>query len=222
VGSSLAYRSIPYQAAYCAAKHAVHGFTDSLRSELIADGKTGIRLTMVQLPAVNTPQFVWVKSRLPQKAKPPAPIFQPEVPARAIYWAAHHDRREVYVGAMTSIGIKVNKVWPGFLDRYLVGRSFGETHEPRDPDQPDNLWQPAPGNWAAHGPFDRDAHEHSRAMQLSRNRTAWTLAAVGVAGAAAAAWFGGAVGSRRGHRNTARIAGRRPRARPLALGADAR
>jgi short-subunit dehydrogenase len=189
VGSSLAYRSIPYQSAYCAAKHAVHGFTDSLRSELMADGKNGIRLTMVQLPSVNTPQFVWVKSRLPQKAKPPAPIYQPEVPARAIYWAAHHNRREVYVGAMTSIGIKFNKLWPGFLDRYLVGRSFANTDEPRDPDQPDNLWQSAPGPWAAHGPFDRDAHQHSRQMQLSRHRTAWAAAGVGVASCVAALWI---------------------------------
>lgn len=169
VGSSLAYRSIPYQSAYCAAKHAIHGFTDSLRSELRHD-RSKIRLTMVQLPAVNTPQFVWVKSRLPQAAKPPSPIYQPEVAADAIYWAAHHDRREVYVGYMTSLGIKVNKLWPGLLDRYLVNRSFGQTNQPRDPTQPDNLWEPAPGDWGARGPFNREAAASSLQFELSKRR----------------------------------------------------
>jgi len=169
VGSSLAYRSIPFQSAYCAAKHAVHGFTDSLRSELRYD-RSNVRLTMVQLPAVNTPQFVWVKSRLTHAAKPPSPIYQPEVAADAIYWAAHHDRREVYVGYMTAVGIKLNKLWPGFLDRYLVHRSFGKTDQPRDPDQPDNLWKPAPGAWEAHGPFDAEAVGTSLQFQLSKNR----------------------------------------------------
>lgn len=187
VGSALAYRSIPYQSAYCAAKHAIRGFTDSLRSELLADRKD-IRLTMVQLPSMNTPQFAWVKSRLPQKAKPPAPIYQPEIAARTIYWAAHHDRREVYLGVNTAVGIKLNKLWPGFLDRYLVGRSFADTHQPRDPDQPDNLWSPAPGPWGAHGPFDRDAKEHSVQIQLSRRRAALSLVGLGVAGLAAAWW----------------------------------
>jgi short-subunit dehydrogenase len=190
VGSSLAYRSIPYQSAYCAAKHAIHGFTDSLRSELIADQKDGIRLTMVQLPSMNTPQFVWVKSRLPQQAKPPPPIFQPEVAARTIYWAAHHDRREVYLGAMTSIGIKANKLWPAALDHYLVDHSFAKTDQPRDPTQPDNLWDPSPGDWAAHGPFDADAHDHSWQMRLSRRRTSIGLAAIGLAAAGLALWFG--------------------------------
>lgn len=169
VGSSLAYRSIPFQSAYCAAKHAVHGFTDSLRSELRHE-RSAVRLTMVQLPAVNTPQFVWVKSRLPQVAKPPSPIYQPEIAADAIYWAAHHDRREVYVGAMTSLGIKLNKLWPGFLDGYLVHRSFGKTDRLRDPQQPDNLWKPAPGAWAAHGPFDAEAVRSSLQFQLSKRR----------------------------------------------------
>ncbi|QYM78815.1 SDR family oxidoreductase [Horticoccus luteus] len=185
VGSALAYRSIPQQSAYCAAKHAIHGFTDSLRSELIAD-HSRVRVTMVQLPSMNTPQFVWVKSRLPQKAKPPAPIYQPEVAARTIYWAAHHDRREVYLGFMTAAGIKANKVWPGLLDHYLVGRSFSDTHEPRDPNQPDNLFSSAPGEWAAHGPFDADAQDHSWQIRLSRHRTAATLCALGAAGAVAA------------------------------------
>lgn len=188
VGSALAYRSIPYQSAYCAAKYAIRGFTDALRSELLADDKR-IRLTMVQLPAMNTPQFVWVKSRLPQKAKPPAPIYQPEIAARTIYWAAHHDRREVYVGYNTMLGIKLNKLWPGLLDRYLVGRSFGETDEPRDPNQPHNLFEPAPGDWAAHGPFDAESQDHSLQIRLSRRRSAIAVAALGLAGVLAAAWL---------------------------------
>jgi NAD(P)-dependent dehydrogenase (short-subunit alcohol dehydrogenase family) len=184
IGSSLAYRSIPYQSAYCAAKHAIHGFTDSLRSELRHD-RSKIRLTMVQLPAINTPQFVWVKSRLPQAAKPPSPIYEPEVAADAVYWAAQHDRREVYLGYMTSLGIKVNKVLPGLLDRYLVNRSFGKTDQPRDPAQPDNLWQPAPGNWGARGPFSDEAVAHSVQFELSKRRG--LLLAVG-ATCAAVAW----------------------------------
>lgn len=187
VGSALAYRSIPYQSAYCAAKHAIRGFTDSLRSELIDAGKH-LHVTMVQLPSMNTPQFVWVKSRLPQKAKPPAPIYQPEIAARTIHWAAHQTRREVYVGYNTALGIKLNKLWPGFFDRYLVGRSFGETGEPRDPNQPNNLWEPAPGEWSAHGPFDRDSQEHSLQIRLSRRRGALSLIGLGAAGILAAAW----------------------------------
>lgn len=190
VGSALAYRSIPYQSAYCAAKHAIHGFTDSLRSELLADG-SGVRVTMVQLPAMNTPQFAWVKSRLPQRAKPPAPIYQPEVAARMIHWAAHHRRREVYVGLTTAVGIKLNKLWPGFLDRYLVGRSFGKTSQPRDPNRPDNLWQPAPGNWAADGPFREDARDHSWQSRFSRHRGAFAAVAGAVAAGAALWWWRG-------------------------------
>jgi short-subunit dehydrogenase len=188
VGSALAYRSIPMQSAYCAAKHAIRGFTDSLRSELIAD-KSRIRLTMVQLPAMNTPQFVWVKSRLDEKAKPPSPIFQPEVAARTIFWAAHQDRREVNVGGITSAVIAANKVAPGFLDHYLVGRSFGHTGQPRDPDQPDNLWHPAPGQWAAHGPFDADATDHSLQVQLTRRRAGLLATGAAVLGVAGALWF---------------------------------
>jgi short-subunit dehydrogenase len=207
VGSALAYRSIPYQSAYCAAKHAIRGFTDSLRSELIAD-KKDIRVTMVQLPSMNTPQFAWVKNRLPQKAKPPSPIYQPEIAARTIHWAAHHNRREVYVGYNTVLGIKLNKLWPGFFDRYLVGRSFGETNEPTDPNQPHNLWDPAPGGWGAHGPFDEDSQDHSWQIRLSRRRAAVSLAALGVAGLVAALWSRG-----RSTRSQRRIAGRYDRTR---------
>src|SRR2546429_4936398 len=142
VGSALAYRSIPLQSAYCAAKHAVAGFTDSLRCELIHD-KSKVRLTMVQMPALNTPQFSWVKSRLKHKTKPVPPIFQPEVGARAIYWAAHHGRRELYVGWPTVEAIVANKVAPGVLDHYLgrTGFQSQQTSEPENPDRPDNLWE---------------------------------------------------------------------------------
>jgi len=189
VGSSLAYRSIPYQSAYCAAKHAIHGFTDSLRSELIADGSR-VWVTMVQLPSMNTPQFTWVKSRLPQAAKPPPPIYQPEVAARAIRWAAHHRRREVYVGTTTSLGIKLNKVWPGLLDHYLVDHSFGKTDQPRDPNQPNNLWNPAPGNWAARGPFNENAKTVSWHTRIERHRGLMAVTALTIGAGVAAGWWG--------------------------------
>jgi hypothetical protein len=184
VGSSLAYRSIPFQSAYCAAKHAIHGFTDSLRSELIHD-KKHIDVTMVQLPSMNTPQFVWVKSRLPQAAKPPPPIYQPEIAAEAIYWSAHHPRREFYLGVLTSLGIKINKVAPAFLDHYLSTRSFGKTDELRDPRAPDNLWVPVRGDFDAHGPFDADAQAKSTQLELSKHRVATTLTVAGAVGIAA-------------------------------------
>ena len=171
VGSALVYRSIPLQSAYCAAKHAVAGFTDSLRSELIHD-KSRIRLTTVQMPALNTTQFGWVKSRLQCKAKPVPPIFQPEVGARAIYWAAHHHRREVYVGWPTVEAIVGNKLAPGFLDRYLGRNGFAsqQTNEPEDPDRPDNLWKPLPGDHGAHGNFDSLARHRSLQLKANLNR----------------------------------------------------
>lgn len=171
VGSALAYRSIPLQSAYCAAKHAIAGFTDSLRCELIHD-KSRIRLTMVQMPALNTPQFGWVKSRLKNKAQPVPPIFQPEVGARAIYWAAHHDRREVWVAAPTVEAIIANKVAPGMLDHYLgrTGYDSQQTNEPEDPNRPNNLWEPVAGDHGTHGTFDSRAHEHSSELWLGLHR----------------------------------------------------
>lgn len=192
VGSALVYRSIPLQSAYCAAKHAIAGFTDSLRCELIHD-KSNVRVTMVQMPALNTPQFGWVKSRLKHKAQPVPPIFQPEVGARAIYWAAHHSRREVYAGLPTVEAIVGNKLAPGLLDRYLGKTGFAsqQTSEPEDPDRPDNLWHPVKGDHGAHGSFDSRAHQTSRELQLSLGRR-WIGA--GLAAIAAAVWFA----SRRG------------------------
>ena len=171
VGSALVYRSIPLQSAYCAAKHAIAGFTDSLRCELIHD-KSRVRVTMVQMPALNTPQFGWVKSRLKHKAQPVPPIFQPEVGARAIYWAAHHKQREIYAGWPTVEAIIGNKIAPGWLDRYLGNTGFDsqQTSEPEDPERPDNLWNPVKGDHGAHGAFDQRAHESSWELKASFGR----------------------------------------------------
>lgn len=171
VGSALVYRSIPLQSAYCAAKHAIAGFTDSLRCELIHD-KSNVRVSMVQMPALNTPQFGWVKSRLKYKAQPVPPVFQPEVGAKAIYWLAHHSRREVYVGWPTVEAILGNKLAPGWLDRYLGKTGFDsqQTSEPEDPNRPDNLWKPVEGDHGAHGRFDGQAHERSWETRASLGR----------------------------------------------------
>src|SRR5579871_3199013 len=143
VGSALAYRGIPLQAAYCASKHAIQGFTESLRCELLHDG-SHVTVGMVQMPALNTPQFRWVKSRLSHKAQPVPPIFQPEVAADAIYFMAHSGRPELWVGGPTVKAIIGNKIVPRLLDHYLgkTGYSAQQTSEPADPNRPDNLWQP--------------------------------------------------------------------------------
>ena len=192
VGSALVYRSIPLQSAYCAAKHAIAGFTDSIRCELIHD-KSRVRVTMVQMPALNTPLFSWVKSRLKHKAQPVPPVFQPEVGERAIYWAAHHTRREVNVGWPTVEAIIGNKLAPGLLDRYLGKTGFAsqQTCEPENPSRPDNLWQPLKGDYAAHGTFEQRARERSWELRASLGRS-WIGA--GVAAIAAAVWLA----SRRG------------------------
>ena len=187
VGSALAYRSIPLQSAYCAAKHAIAGFNDSLRCELIHD-KSNVRLTMVQMPALNTPQFGWVKSRLKHRAKPVPPIFQPEVGAKSIYWAAHHRRRELYVGWPTVEAIVANKLVPGALDHYLGQNGFRsqQTSEPEDPDRPDNLWKPLPGDHGAHGSFDTSARHTSWELRGTLKRS-WIGA--GLAATAAVGFF---------------------------------
>lgn len=164
VGSALAYRGIPLQSAYCGAKHAIQGFTESLRSELMHDGSR-VWITMVQMPALNTPQFSWVKSRLPRKAQPVPPIYQPEVAAKAIVWAAHHRRREVEVGMSTVVAIWGNKVAAGLGDRYLAHTGYDSQQHggPEDPNRRDNLWLPVDDDrdFGAHGKFDSRAHEHS-------------------------------------------------------------
>jgi NAD(P)-dependent dehydrogenase (short-subunit alcohol dehydrogenase family) len=185
VGSALAYRSIPLQAAYCAAKHAITGFTESLRSELIHDNSR-VRVTEVHMPALNTPQFSWVKSRLPRKAQPVPPIFQPEIAAEAIVWAAHHRRRELLVGWPTVQAIWGNKVAPGFIDWYLARTCYdGQQHDgPEDPNRPHNLWEPVPADRGAHGDFDDRASDSSPQLWATTHRSWIALAGAGLAGAA--------------------------------------
>ena len=182
VGSALAYRAIPLQSAYCGAKYAVRGFTDSVRTELIHDG-SAVRLVMVHLPAVNTPQFDWALNKLGQRPQPVPPIFQPEVPARAIVDAAlNPDRREVWVGLPTVIAILANKLAPGLLDRYLArtGYSGQLTDEPVPADAPVNLFKTADGDYGAHGRFDSRAHRVSYQAVASRHRGAITLGLLGL------------------------------------------
>lgn len=187
VGSALAYRSIPLQAAYCASKHAVLGFFAALRTELLHD-HSNVKTTMVQMPALNTPQFGWVKSRLPRKAQPVPPIFQPEVAARAIYYAAHHPaRREYFAGWSTVKAIFGNKLAPSFADHYLARTGYDsqqyDGHE--NPNRPDNLYEPVPGDHGAHGNFDSRAHAHSLELWAESHTNLLILAAVlGIAGAA--------------------------------------
>ncbi|MEV6347788.1 SDR family oxidoreductase [Actinoplanes sp. NPDC051851] len=189
VGSALAYRGIPLQSAYCGAKHAIQGFTESLRVELLHE-KSNVRVTMVQMPAVNTPQFGWVLSRLPRRAQPVPPIYQPEVAARAVLYAADHPkRREYWVGGSTALTLAANAVAPGLLDRYLALTGFKgqQTGERRDPAQPENLWQPADEtrDEGAHGDFDERAT--SRSLQLWASQHHGLLAVAGGLAAGAAA-----------------------------------
>jgi NAD(P)-dependent dehydrogenase (short-subunit alcohol dehydrogenase family) len=188
IGSALAYRSIPLQSAYCAAKHAVVGFTDSLRCELIHEGSR-IKLSIVHMPALNTPQFRWVKSRLPHKAQPVPPIFEPEVGAKAVYWAAHHNRREIYVGTPTVEAIVGNKVAPKLLDEYLgrTGYESQQTAEPEDPNRKDNLWEPVDTDrdYGAHGVFDKRARPFSWELWADLNRS-WIALGLGASGIALA------------------------------------
>lgn len=171
VGSALAYRAIPLQSAYCGAKHAVVGFTSSLRTELRHQGSR-VRVTMVHMPALNTPQFDWVRSYLGRKPQPVAPIYQPEVGARAVRFAAEHPRRRAYyVGLSTSLTVTANKFVPGLLDRYLAKTGFDsqQSDEPDRADRPDNLFEPVAGAFAAHGRFDDRSHGHAPWTSLRRH-----------------------------------------------------
>ena len=189
VGSALAYRGIPLQSAYCAAKHAVQGFHDSLRSELIHD-KSNVRVTMVQLPAMNTPQFSWVKSRLPRKPQPVPPIYQPEIGAEAVVFAAHNYRREMSVGYPTVGAIVVNKIAPGLIDWYLATNGYDaqQTNEPVEPDRRDDLWEPVPGDHGAHGSFGDRAVTSSPQLWINKNRNWLAIAGAGLAGFALSAF----------------------------------
>ncbi|MEV4729647.1 SDR family oxidoreductase [Saccharopolyspora sp. NPDC049426] len=192
VGSALAYRGVPLQSAYCASKHAVQGFHESLRCELLHEG-SGVRVTMVQLPAVNTPQFSWVLSRLPKHPQPLPPIFQPEVAARAVVHAADHpQRREYWCGGSTVATLIANALAPGVLDRYLAryGVAARQTDVVADPDRTANLWAPADGDsgrdYGARGVFDDKSHTRSWQLWASQRHGALALAAVGAAALAAA------------------------------------
>jgi short-subunit dehydrogenase len=186
VGSALAYRSIPLQAAYCGAKSAIRGFTESLRTELLHEG-SDVHVTMVELPAHNTPQFSWSRAKMPRKPQPVPPIFQPEVAAEAIYYAATHRRRELVVGWPAVKAIYGEKVVPGLLDRYLArnGYEAQQTDEPLDGEREGNLFEPVPGEFGAHGEFDDRSKTRSLLFELDRRRGPIVIAA-GLGAAAAA------------------------------------
>lgn len=179
VGSALAYRSIPLQSAYCAAKHAMKGFTEALRTELLHDG-VPIDLVMVHLPAMNTPQFDWSRSRMPRRAQPVPPIFQPEIAARAIADAAFRPRREIWVGGPTAKAILAERVAPGLADAWLARNGFETqmTDEPADPHAPDDLFAPLPGDRGAHGRFDDRSKRVSVQAWANAHRGMIALAAV--------------------------------------------
>ncbi|MFC5663852.1 SDR family oxidoreductase [Kitasatospora misakiensis] len=190
VGSAVAYRGIPLQSAYSGAKHAVQGWHEALRCELLA-AHSGVRVTMVQLPAVNTPQFDWVLNRLPGRARPVPPVYQPELAARAIRYAADHPgRREYWVGASTAATLLANAVAPGLLDRRLArtGRAAQHEDRPHRADDPANLWRPVDDvlDHGAHGRFDDEAREHSPQLWASQHH-GLLAAASGLLGAAAGA-----------------------------------
>lgn len=189
IGSALAYRSIPLQSPYCGAKHAIVGFTDSLRCELIHQ-KSNIHVTVVHLPAMNTPQFSWCRTRLPRHPQPVPPIFEPEVAARAVYFAAHNKRREIFVGGPTVKAIYGQDVAPSFADWYLGTHGYDaqQTSEPVPPDRPDNLFEPVPGDWAAHGIFTDQSKDFSLQSWVNLRRVPVALAAAGIAGIGALLW----------------------------------
>jgi NAD(P)-dependent dehydrogenase (short-subunit alcohol dehydrogenase family) len=187
VGSALAYRGIPLQSAYCGSKHAIQGMLDSVRTELIHDAP-GVHMTMVQLPGVNTPQFDWIRAKLPGKPRPIGAVFQPEVAARAIYFAAHSDRKEIEVGYPTVESIWGDKIASAWLDDYLakVGFKGQQSAEPVSPDRKDNLFEPVPGDFEAHGRFDDEATDSSPELWASMHKKQIGLAALGTVAAAAA------------------------------------
>lgn len=181
IGSALAYRSIPLQAPYCGAKHAIVGFTDSIRSELIHDG-SAVHITAVHLPAMNTPQFSWCRTKLPKHPQPVPPIYEPEVAARAVYWAAHHHRREIYVGYPTVKAIYGQEIAPSYADRYLgrTGFESQQTDQAVSAHRPDNLFEPVDGDWGAHGIFGSRAKAFSAQTWLDLHRGTAAAAVAGL------------------------------------------
>ncbi|MBP2703183.1 SDR family oxidoreductase [Microbispora sp. RL4-1S] len=185
-GSALAYRSIPLQSAYCGAKHAITGFTESVRTELMAEG-SGVHITMVQLPALNTPQFDWGLNRMRRHTQPVPPIYQPEVAARALLFAAEHpERKEYWVGGTTAATILAQRIAPALLDRYLARTGVQSQLADEPPTGVSNLWEPADKDhdYGAHGDFDTRSHRHSLQLWFSQHRGAMTAAAAGIAAVA--------------------------------------
>lgn len=193
VGSALADRSIPLQSAYCGAKHGIRGFTDSIRCELIHDN-SNVHITMVQMPGMNTPQFSWCKSLMARRAQPVPPIYQPEVAARAVLYAATHRRREIYVGLPTVEAIWGNKFIPGWLDWYLGRTNYEaqQTDQPENPARPYNLWEPVGGDFGAHGRFDDRAYRRS-AQLWAAEHIGWYRAVAGLVALGVAAAVGGSL-----------------------------
>jgi len=196
VGSALAYRGIPLQSAYCGAKHAIQGFQDSLRAELLHAG-SNVHVSMVQLPGVNTPQFDWIRTTMPNKPKPASPPYQPELAADAIHFAAHHRRKEVVLGWPSLQAIWGEKFVSPLVDRYLAatGISGQQDKEPVARGRRDNLYDPLPGDHGAHGRFDAIAHRRSPQLWLTTHRA---QTALGVGAALVAGGLAWAVSRRRG------------------------
>ena len=188
VGSALAYRGIPLQSAYCGSKHAIKGFFESVRSELLHDGSK-VKLSIVELPAMNTPQFDQCRTRMPKQPQPVPPIYQPEVAADAIAWAARAGEREVYVGAPTWKTILGERIAPGFADHYLARNAYEgqQADQQVNGDRPDNLFAPVEGDRGAHGRFEEGSRRRSPLLWLGKHRRAVGAAALAGAGAVAAA-----------------------------------
>jgi NAD(P)-dependent dehydrogenase (short-subunit alcohol dehydrogenase family) len=209
VGSALAYRGIPLQSAYCGAKHAIQGFIDSVRCELLHD-QTNVTITMVQMPGVNTPQFDWIRAKLPGQPRPVGKVYQPEVAARAIYAAAHDTRKEMLVGLPTVEAVWGNKVASSLLDDYLAETGFKSQQRPErvQPDRKDNLFEPVAGDHGAHGSFDDEAVDSSAELWGTEHKMQLGLAALGVAAVAGAGFMfasrSGNNGSRKARTNKAR------------------
>lgn len=188
VSSALGFRAIPLQSAYCGAKHAVLGFTDSIRCELIHDG-SNVAITAVHLPGVNTPQFDWARSKMPRRAQPVAPVFQPETIAEGIHYAARRPRRDFWLGRSSQLTTLAQKVAPAALDHYLAANAWeGQMTDEPETARPDNLFEPVEGDWAAHGRFDAEATDYAPGVWLSlhRNRVGAALAGVAAVGLFAA------------------------------------
>jgi hypothetical protein len=189
VCSAMSYRGIPLQAPYCGAKAACKNFTESIITELLHK-KSNVRMSMIQLPGLNTTQFTWGRTKLPKQTMPVPPIYQPEVAADAIHHAAHHKRRQIYVGIPTVMNIIGERTAPWLLDRFLAKTGFKnqQTEHPLNPQGHDNLFEPVDEDRGAHGPFDDMAHSISPQYELSKRR-GLVLAGVGAAavGAGAAA-----------------------------------